>query len=200
MLFLPKCAVGVTSLAAGAGGRRPLHCVRVRELKGGDFRLDATDGRALGIVRGPSLPSPTDLAAARALPAPSSLAFESLVGARELARAMRQLGAEGRLAVLLGSREVVLSAGGTVSHCPAEDERFVDTDSVLPTTPAPVSFRVDPRLLIAALKAALAIAESGGEGGVPAVELLWWGNGRPVGVTALGAGGVSFDGLVMPLV
>src|SRR5262245_16982909 len=162
MLFLPKCAAGVTALADGPGGRRPLHCVRVRELNGGDWRLEATNGKALGVVRGPSSPGPADVAAARALPAPESLALESLLPARDLARAMRQLGANGLLAVLLGSREAVLCAGGTVSRCPAEDARFVDVDAVLPARPAPVSVKFDPRLLIAVLKAAQAVAEGGG--------------------------------------
>ena len=86
MLFLPKCVAGVTSLAAGQGGRRPLHCVRVRQFKGDDWRIDATNGRALGIVRGPSSPGPLELAAARALPAPESLVLESLISARDLAK------------------------------------------------------------------------------------------------------------------
>src|SRR5262245_33452262 len=135
MLFLPKCSAGVASLADGPGGRRPLHCVHVREFAGGAWRLEATNGKALGVVRGPSAPSPADLAAGAALPAPAALAFEALVPAGDFARAMRPLGKGRSLAVLLGSREVVMAAGDTVTRCAPDGGRFVDVGAVLPGRP-----------------------------------------------------------------
>src|SRR5262245_12158119 len=110
MLFLPKSCAALPALA-GDKSRSPLHCVRVRELKGGAFRLEASNGKVLGILRGTSLPGPHDRAAGQKLPTPSALAMEALVPARQFARAARSVSRDQQMAVLLGSREVILAAG-----------------------------------------------------------------------------------------
>jgi hypothetical protein len=99
--------------------------------------------------------------------------------------------------VLLSSPEVLISAGDTIFAARPVEGRFPDYASVLPKAPAPVAFKVSPLLLIDLLKAAAAVARTA-DGG-PGVEVLYWSSTSPIGVTARGADGVTFDGLLMPL-
>ncbi|MFO0845838.1 MAG: hypothetical protein U0797_26225 [Gemmataceae bacterium] len=195
MLFLPSCCRAVTTLATGGSKHYALSCVRVRQAPGARFRVEATDGRVLGIVHGRSAPTPADLEAARDLPRPEVLALEALVPAGVLRKAFRALPGDRSLGVLLGD-PVLLAAGETVSRCAADPGRYPDVEGVLAKAPALVSIRVDPDLLITLLKTAAAVSQAGDR---PGVELLWWGPDKPLGVTAQGAGGVFFDGLLMPM-
>jgi hypothetical protein len=199
MIYLPRSAGRLASLAAGDSARYALTCVRVRELPGGQFRVEATDGKALGVLRGPSLPSKADRRAAQALPRPESLALEALLPAASLRKAFKALpkgdrGGGRRLGVLLANPQSLLVVGDGVLPQPTADARFPDFGSVLPARPALVSFRVNPDLLVDLLKVAAAAMEEGG-----GVEILYWGAGKPIGLISQGADGVAFDGLLMPL-
>jgi hypothetical protein len=199
MIHLPRSAVRLVGLAAGDSARYSLTCVRVRELPGGQFRVEATDGKALGVLRGPSRPSTADKRAADALPRPDALALEALLPAAGLRKAFKALAKEDRrgtrrLGVLLANPQSLLVAGDKVLTQPTAEARWPDIEAVLPTRPALDSFRVNPGLMIELLKVAAAVAEEGA-----GVEILFWGAGKPVGVTAQGADGVAFDGLLMPL-
>lgn len=201
MIHLPRCCAAVTSLAAGERSKRVLTFVHVRQLADARWRVEATDGRALGVLHGPSSPTPEDLDAALALPTPERLAAEALLPAAEIRRAFESLpkgrrGCDRTLGVLLARPQTMLVAGGTVARCACEDGRFPDVDGVLPKGPALVSIRIDPELLAGLLRAAGAVAKTGER---PGVELLWWGKDRPLGVACRGAAGVCFDGLLMPL-
>jgi hypothetical protein len=181
-------------LAAGSDTRYAIYCVRVRELADAHFRLEATDGRVLGILRGPSAPTAADRKAAASLPEPDALALEALLPRRGFLEAIRGLKGEARLAVRLAKPEVLMASGDSLTRLDCLDGRFPDVDGVLPKSPAPVSFRVDAGLLVRLLKAAGAVA-----GDSSAVEVLYFGRDKPIGVIARGAGGVTFDGLIMPL-
>ncbi len=196
MIFLPKSAAPLAALAAGSDTRYSLSCVRLRELADAHFRLEATDGRVLGILRGPSSPTAADRVAGESLPEPDTLALEALLPGRGLLGALRGLKGEARLAVRLARPQALLASGGCLTRLDCLDGRFPDTDGVLPQRPAPVSFRVDADLLVRLLKAAGAVAEAGDCAGV---EVLYWGRDMPIGVTARGAAGLAFDGLIMPL-
>src|SRR5262245_6180805 len=91
MIFLPRCAGSVAALTAAQTARLSMTAVRVCELAGGHWRIEATDGRVLGIIRGPSSPTPQDQRAAEALPEPESLALEVLLQAQEFAAAFKAL-------------------------------------------------------------------------------------------------------------
>src|SRR5262249_26793672 len=138
-----------------------------------------------------------DLALARTLPDPEVLAFEALVPAKAFGKGFRAVPPQGKAAVLLGRPHVLLAAGGPVARVQAGDARFVDVDSVLPRKPVRVSFRVDPDRFVELLRAAGEVARKTAE--VPAVEILYWSAGQPIGVTSRGDDGVTFDGLIMPL-
>lgn len=200
MLFLPRSAAAVAALAAGQDTRYAVSCVRLREMADSWWRLDATDGRALAIVRGPSEPSEKEKEAAGALPEPDSHLLEVLLPGGDFAGLFKALprpqrgGKPGRLGLLLGRPEVVALAGPSVVRLAPGDGRFPDTDAVLPGAPAPASICVNPNLLIALLRAAAAVAGDGQR-----VELLLWRPHQPMGVTSRGENGLTFDGILMPL-
>jgi hypothetical protein len=133
------------------------------------------------------------------LPRPEALALEALLPAAELRKAFRTLAKEDRrgvrhLGILLARPQTLLVAGENVLQQPTAEARWPDIEAVLPTRPALVSFRVNPGLMIELLKVAGAVTEEGA-----GVEVLFWGAGKPVGVTAQSADGVAFDGLIAPL-
>src|SRR5436305_15109462 len=52
MLYLPACLGSLARLAAKENPRYAVDSLRVFEFAEGRFRVDATDGRRLGVVRG----------------------------------------------------------------------------------------------------------------------------------------------------
>lgn len=206
MIHIPKRASAIVALAAKEDVRA-MNNVRIRTEPNGRFRIEATDGRALGIIRGTSLPSKEEGEAAQNLQAPESLLTESLIHSKVLTEVFkavpkaRKNTPEGSLGLLLASPEVLAQAGQHVVRLPVADGRFPDTDIVLPKAPAPVSITINPWLLIELLKVAAQIADL--REGQPVVHLLLWpgkGNeGHPMGIVANAPNGLSFDGLLMPL-
>lgn len=202
MIFLPKCAAPITTLTADGAGRYAMTAVRLRELAGGDWRLEATDGRVLGIIRGPSAPTTEDEAAAQALPESAALALEALVPAKEMQKAFRAVpkgkGQEDRcLGVMLTRHEVLLVAGESIIPCQPTDGRFPDVDFALPKKPSMFSIRVNAEYMMDLLKVAAAVAKT--KDGSASVELLFWSKDLPLGVISQGDDGITFDGLLSPL-
>ena len=196
MIFLPRCAAALAPLACGANGRQAMGCLRLREAANAHFRLEATDGKVLGILRGPSSPSAAERRAAESLPEPECLALEALLPRKGFQEAMRPLKGEARLGVRLARPQTLLVAGASVTRLDGAGGRYPDVDGALPKRPAPVSFKVDAGLLIRLLKAAGAVAASGDSA---SVEILFWSKDKPVGVITRGDHGLTFDGLIMPL-
>src|SRR4051812_15436524 len=90
MIYLPRSASRFVDLTAGRSARYALSAIRVRQTPDG-WRIEATDGSVLGVLRGPSLPSKADLRAAEGLPRPEALALEALLPASGFQRAFRNL-------------------------------------------------------------------------------------------------------------
>ena len=111
MIFLPRCAAALAPLACGANGRQAMGCLRLREAANAHFRLEATDGKVLGILRGPSSPSAAERRAAESLPEPECLALEALLPRKGFQEAMRPLKGEARLGVRLARPQTLLVAG-----------------------------------------------------------------------------------------
>ncbi|MFO0842109.1 MAG: hypothetical protein U0797_06865 [Gemmataceae bacterium] len=117
MLFLPRCC-GRRRLPGGRPRPRySLSCVRVRRSAGCGFRVEATDGRVLGIVHGRPDPTLADLGGPPALTGGAGR-FESLVPAAALRTAFRIPPGDWSLGVILG--DPVLLAGDGAASCPAD--------------------------------------------------------------------------------
>jgi len=191
MIYVPKPLGGLAALC-GQARHYALHAVRVLEYQGGAFRLEASDGRRLAVVRGRGGDAPPELAGLEAPPDP---VFEALIPADAWKDGFRQAGKAPGVALLLGRNAVRLAAGAGRREAPnlRESERWPDVAQALPRPPA-WSVAVDPRLLSGLLLAAAACAEAAGD--AAPVQLLLYPRVSYVGV-AFNAGGLIFDGLVV---
>jgi hypothetical protein len=205
MIFLPRSVAALANLAARESTTQMagIAGIRVQELPDAFWRIEATNGKLLGVIRGPSCPTPLDQAAAHGLPDPESLALEVLLPAQVLGHALKSVtnkprGVDRKLGVMLAKPQTLLVAGESILRCDLLNGRFPDINAVLPRRPAIVSFKVNADLLIALLRAAGDVAR-GPDKAQPAVEILFWKPDAPIGVTSQGQDGLTFDGILMPL-
>jgi hypothetical protein len=198
MIFLPKNLGALAAVPdAGPPGRYATAAVHVLDEEG-HYRCEATDGKALAVVRGPST-APSQVPAALE-EAPNGCA-STLVPARDWKTAF-QLAPKGSAVGLVASAEKVTLAGpGAVTTCAPIEGRFPNVDAVLPGHGPLARIHLDPRRLAALLQVAAAILEADKEkhGGPAAVELMFYGRGKPLGLMGRNAQGQTFDALLMPL-
>lgn len=201
-MFIPRSALALASLCADSQTRYALGGVLACP-DGDGWRLVATDGKVLAVLRGPNSPAAADLEAARRLPAPQTLAMRAVIPAGPFRRALeavpkaRPRQRERKAGLLLGADEAVLCAGDAVIRTPLLEGQFPDHEAVLPKGAAPVGVCLNPHSLIDLCRAAVAVSKGGPTEGQ--VWLLWWGADKPIGLTAQGKDGVALDALLMPL-
>ncbi|MGE0367282.1 MAG: hypothetical protein AB7Q00_16280 [Phycisphaerales bacterium] len=205
MIFIPKCASGLTTLCADQTARYSMTGVRIKMEPDGLFQLAATNGRVLGMLRGPCKPSPKDQEAASKLPAPQSILTETIIDAKVLADALKRIPKKGydgfdrTLAIQL-CNPTLLVAGDSRIEAEPVDGRYPEVMAVIPKRAALASFKLNPRLLIDLLKAAATISETDTDSGHgPWVEILFWAPDQPIGIITRGKDGLAFDGIIMPL-
>lgn len=98
------------------------------------------------------------------------------------------------MGIAAAADRLTLTVGDQSVQLPLPDSvRFPNVDGVLPKHGALVAVRVQPALLGELLKLAGALEPEGG------VRLLYFGKGRPLGLSARNDQGQTFDGLLMPL-
>jgi hypothetical protein len=196
MIYLPKNLSYLAALCGSDVTRYSLRCVRLREYAGG-YRAEASDGRILGIVRGP------DRADDRAITddqrelleqAPGG-AFEAVVPADAWRKAFKQLPTGGVLGASASPAAVHFAAPDGFQAAPTEDARFPDVDQVLPRRRPLVRIMVNPVLLAKLLTVAAQYSEQH----EPWVELWYYGRDFPLGLLTRNGEGQFFDGLCMPL-
>src|SRR5262249_2018823 len=159
-IFVPKCLLPLTALVAQEQVRYAMTGILVAAEPGDHWRLTATDGRVLGIARGPSTPHSLDEEAAGKLPPVESLVPSAIVPVKDFAAALKAVPKPRRndqarqAGILLSSPEVILTAGESVFRASPVEGRFPDANAILPKRPAPVSFKVNPELFCLLLKAA----------------------------------------------
>jgi hypothetical protein len=110
-------------------------------------------------------------------------------------REAKRLRVPKEVGLALAPNEFLIAAGAQTFRGLALDGRYPDTDSVIPAAGAVFHVQVDAKYLIDLLSVAAAFAPDPAH---PSVRLLFWSPKTPIGVLA-GAGGVFFDGLLMPL-
>ncbi|MCI0456916.1 MAG: hypothetical protein L0Z62_08055 [Gemmataceae bacterium] len=177
--------------------------IRVLEEPSGLYRCEATDGKALVIVRGPFDPDDAIVG-----PLGDEAHVEcgaALIHAKDWKEAFNFLVVKhkGRppmgitLATMRGGARFVSLAG--LRPAPEVEGRFPDVNRVLPKHPPQVSVGVDPDLVIRVLRAAAALRADG----ELAVVLHFWPDphGGKLGVTLRnGSTGQALDAVFVPLV
>jgi hypothetical protein len=196
MIFLPKNLVHMATLCGTDASRYSLRCVRLREYEGG-YRAEASDGRLLGIVRGPDRSDDravTDDQRELLEQAPGG-SFEAVVPADAWRKAFKQLPAGGVLGASASRAAVHFAAPDGFQATPTEESRFPDVDQVLPHIRPIVRLTVNP----AYLAKLLTVAAQYSDPTTPWVELWYYGRDHPLGVLTRNEEGQFFDGLCMPL-
>jgi hypothetical protein len=196
MIYLPKNLTHLAALCGVNATRYSFRCVRLREYAGG-YRAEASDGRVLGIVRGPDRANDravTDDQRELLEQAPGG-AFEAVVPADAWRKAFKQLPAGGVLGASASPAAVHFAAPDGFQAAPTEDSRFPDVDQVLPRRRPLVRITVNP-VLLAKL---LTVAAQYSDPHEPWVELWYYGRDFPLGMLTRNGEGQFFDGLCMPL-
>jgi hypothetical protein len=189
MFYLPREALALLPLARQAHGREFAAHVQLRDVGDGSYRLDVTDGHLLVIVRGQGeVP-------ALAKGAPETDGLPILVPAAALKEAAAAMPKKGPIALAAGPLGVLLVAGDRTAEVKAaENVRYPDVNTVVPTKPAWAWVDVNPLKLAALLKAAAGFSDKDR----PSVRLLFWKPEEPLGVAAITPEGVTFDAILMP--
>jgi hypothetical protein len=202
MIFLPKNLGTLATLASDESVRYTLSGVHVLD-EGDYYRCEATDGRMLAIVCGPDARAShaarhiTDEQRQVEEEAPS-LIFDMIVPAGRWKEAFRQVPKEGALGLAASEGVITLALPQAVARCSPADSRWPNVDSVLPPGGPLVRLRVNPKMLARLLEVAAAFAEPG-PSEPPAVDILWYGRDKPLGIVGKNHLGQTFDALMMPL-
>ena len=188
-VYLPRNLAGMVALASRSQGRYLTGSIRVRDPGNGLYRAEATDGRILAIVQGP-IPE----ADYPALQGGGEGTAEMLVPRDAWVQAFK-LGDKRRpVGISADADHITLAVGDQSVQVPSPEEgRFPDVDGVIPQHGPLVAVRVKPELLIELLKLAGAISPEQG------VSLLYFGKGKPLGLSTGNDQGQTFDALLMPL-
>jgi hypothetical protein len=203
-VFLPPCVAAVSKAAARDVGRYSMTGVRVVDPGDGTYRLEATDGRRLAIIRGCSddkVVYPPLAEVPNGLP-------EALIAGDEWTQAFRMGKKERPVGLVIGTQpaadddetakeEVVLTfaVDGQSFQTRPYDGLFPPVQEALPKRPALVEFRLDPTLLAGLMDvaAALGLRDNGG------VTFLYFGKDQPLGLIGHNDQGQFLDCLLMPL-
>jgi hypothetical protein len=213
-VYFPRNVAKLAKLASTSPGRYALGCVRVQAAGDGTYRVEATDGRVLGVVRGPSL----DVSYPAVEEAPNGV-HEALIPAKDWQDAFRlksKADAIG-LAMCRVEEQIPIPEGQRTEDGPectvrvhhpclfasdkgqlvteAEEGRYPPTDEVIPKLSPLVSFRLDPTILTRLLDVITALIGDDSR----AVTFLYYGKDRVIGLAAHNAQGQYFDGVIMPL-
>jgi hypothetical protein len=213
-VYFPRNVAKLAKLASTSPGRYALSCVRVQAAGDGTYRVEATDGRVLGVVRGQSL----DVTYPAVEEAPNC-AHEALIPAKDWQDAFRLKGKQDAigLAMCRIEEERPIPEGQRTGDGPectvrihrpclfasdkgqlateAEEGRYPPTDEVIPKHGALLTFRLDPGALSRLLEVITALADDDNR----AVTFLYYGKGRVIGLAAHNNRGQFFDGVIAPL-
>ncbi len=192
VLYLPRNLAALAKLTRD-DPRYALSGVRVLDPGDTTYRLEATDGRRLAVVRGNSTPDldyPT-------LDVATPGTAQGVIPADVWEHCFRKL--PGKDVAKDGSIGLALGEGGftfgtpSVSHQGSFlDGRWPAVDEVLPRSLPVAEAVVDPKLLAGLLDVALAL-------GCERLQLLYFPKEKLLGVSAHNERGQFFDGVLVPL-
>jgi hypothetical protein len=202
MIFLPKNLGTLATLAGDESMRYALSGVHV--LDEGDFyRCEVTDGRLLAIVCGPDARASgagrhiTD-EQHQAIEEATSGVFDMLVPASCWKEAFRQLPKDAALGLAASEGVITLALPQAIARCSPIEGRWPNVDMVLPSTGPLVRIRVNPKMLARLLEAAAVFSEPS-LAEPPAIDILFYGRDKPLGIVGKNHQGQTIDALIMPL-
>jgi hypothetical protein len=191
MLKLPANVASLAKLADPTNRRFALAGLLVSERPEG-YQVEATDGKRLGIVRGPGAQAERPEALADA---PNG-ATEAIIGAADFAALVKANGkARWPALLVLGYEASTFLTGGKVVRVRNLDGRWPAIDQVLPSTPPAVEFAVTAKLFAELLLVAAAFGDEGNGN----VLIRFWDKDKPVATQTANSSGQSFFGLLMPV-
>jgi hypothetical protein len=204
--LLPSNVASLTKLCAKQAARFAFHAVHL-QFGSDTYRVEATDGKVMGVVTGSTLDATGHPAEPSLQNAPNG-EVGALVPSKQFAKAMkltagkRELNSNpllGFAAMVLGKAVTTLavaSAQGVAVSQPANLEgRFPNTESALPAGTSKVTFRIDARLLAELLTVASEFAPQT-ETPIVRIEVYW--HDKPV-VLKTENERQQFTGAIMPL-
>lgn len=204
MLRIHPNTAALAKLTSNEPNRYPMGGIHVVANEDG-YRLEATNGKFLGIVTGSNVtggPGEEFPDIPALLTAPNG-ASQALIPAKEFARACKDAPVKHFKAVLRSVAVVMGDDCSTLATTDLESNlirqprnisgRFPDTRDIVPTSPPTVTLRLDPDLLAQLLTVA---SEFTGEKGGVTLEVR---DGNTPVVIRTGNGEQEFTGLLMPL-
>ena len=198
MLYLRKSLGRLADVCSADVGRASMMGVRVLEYAE-SYRLEATDGRRLLIVRGPNDGGDgrnESIGWLHALleDAPDGT-FDGLIPAKEWSAAFRSAKAN-PVGLVMGDKQFSFGFGQQTLRGSLVEGRYPDVRAVLPRKAAPVAIRVDARLLASLLMSMAAVRSDGDQW----VDLHFYGSKTPMGLSWRDANGMTADAILMPLI
>lgn len=199
MLLFPK-NLGLLAGIAGDQTRYSMAGIRVMEFQDGFYRLEVTDGKMLGIIRGPSSATPreVEMIQTQLVGAPNG-AIAGIIPAEFWAKMFKLVQKRGHLGLVLGENQATFGTVDTKAETPLLEGRFPNVDLVLPRTPPLIRFVVNPDLLTQLLALAGAVCSAGERDPSRRVEFLFYKPGAPIGLMSRNDQGQTLDALLMPL-
>jgi len=196
MLLLPRNLAKLADLAADET-RLSLTGIRVLEYQD-SYRLEATDGRRLLIVRGPHNQrelTPQDRLTAAALDDAPDGKFVALVPAEDWAKAFKAAKKGESIGLVLGEEDLTFGTASQLLRTRQVEGRFPDVNAVIPKKAPPFTIAVNPLLLAELLTV---MAQIAGED-ERKVCLHFYGSKVPMGLSCKNAEGQFADAILMPL-
>jgi hypothetical protein len=191
MLKIPANVAALAKLAA-ENPRYAMHGLLVSERPGEGYQVEATDGRRLGVVRGPGAEAERH---PRLAEAPGG-ATEAIIPAKDFAELVRKgKGSHSGTLLVLGHETSTFLSDGKVVGVQNLDGRWPPIDQVFPTRPPAAEFAVGARYLVDLLQAAVGFGDEGNGN----VLIRFWAKDQPVAVQTANSSGQSFYGMVMPV-
>ncbi len=181
MIQIPKFASLLSRLASKGQARYALKGVQV-DANGTEYKLIATDGHVLGVLRGSVIPPGMELC--------------TLVPAKAWDQAFKLCGKDSHVELHPDRFIIPGEASAVVAFTPL-DGRFPEWLRVMPEQMPLFRMKVNPAILVRLLQVADAVSRTHDDQ-ANTVELFFYAPTTPIGVVAVGQD-VIFDGLCMPL-
>jgi hypothetical protein len=189
VLKIPANVAALAKLAAAENPRYALMAVLVSE-QDNLYQVEATDGRRLGVVRGPGGGQERH---PRLADAPNG-ATEALILAKDFADLVKAKKRQETLLVL-GDPVSTFLADEKVVSLPNVEGKWPPIDQVFPQKPPAAEFTVGARYLSELLQVAVAFGDDHNGN----VLVRFWDGNTPIALQTANSSGQSFFGMVMPV-
>jgi hypothetical protein len=197
MLKIPANVAALAKLAAAENPRYALMAVLVSE-QGPLYQVEATDGRRLGVVRGPGGSAPRH---PRLTDVPNG-ATEALIPAKDFAELVRKGKGlpHNETRVVLGDHASTFLADDKVVVVRNVEGRWPPIDQAFPKKPPAAEFAANAKYLSELLLIASLFGDDDrGEVGHGNVLIRFWDANTPIAVQTANHTGQSFYGMLMPV-